>query len=544
MLAAGLLAACLSAAPADTPPKTAPKATPPKTPVPAQKKPDEAEQFFKEGLIPRLRIEIAEPELDALRQNNRAYVKCTIKEVQPNKPDKVYTDVGIHLKGAAGSFRDLNDKPALTLNFDKFHDGQKFHGLDKMHLNNSVQDGSYLCENVASACFREAGIPTPRASHARVMLNGRDLGFFVLKEGFDAVFLKRFFNDSSGILWDGGFVADIDANLQIRHNPGNKEANQLKELIAVLGESDPTVRRDKIGKLLDTDRFITFLAIEAMLGHWDGYGFNRNNYRIYYDAKTEKLVFLPHGMDQLFQQPDFPLVPGAGMVARAMLQSADDRAKYLERIAQLREKVFTPEALSKHIEAVSNHILPALAEMDKNAARDHRAQAADLHRRIVDRVRSIDRQLGSQPKPLKFDKNGIALVGKQSWDSRLEAGNGTFDQFKELGNKIRLRIRPEGNGGCAGSFRTSVLLEPGQYTFEGRCRPLAVVAGQGQNTGVGLRVSGGQRDGGLTGSSDWKETGFDFEVTDPSHEVVLVCELRASKGAALFDLDSLRLRKR
>src|SRR5262245_20715579 len=45
-----------------------------------------------------------------------------------------YKHVAVHLNGAAGSFRDIRNKPGLTLNFDKFTRGQTFHGLEKISL--------------------------------------------------------------------------------------------------------------------------------------------------------------------------------------------------------------------------------------------------------------------------------------------------------------------------------------------------------------------------------------------------------------------------
>jgi spore coat protein CotH len=132
--------------------------------------------FFSQGIIPKLRIEISPAELAKLNKDQRSYVRCTVREGD----DFIFNDVGIHLKGAAGSFRPVNDRPALTLNFDKYREKQKFHGLDKIHLNNSVQDGTYLNEYLASAIFNAGGVPALRISHARVWLNGRDLGFYVL----------------------------------------------------------------------------------------------------------------------------------------------------------------------------------------------------------------------------------------------------------------------------------------------------------------------------------------------------------------------------
>ncbi len=157
--------------------------------------------FFESGRVPQIRIEIVKTNMESLRRDARKYVPATVRD-----GETVYTNVAIHLKGAAGSFRSVDDRPALTLNFDKFIPGQNFEGLDKLHLNNSVQDPSYMTELICGELFLAAGVPAARASHARVELNGRDLGLYVVKEGFDKKFLKRHFKDVNGNLYDGGFL--------------------------------------------------------------------------------------------------------------------------------------------------------------------------------------------------------------------------------------------------------------------------------------------------------------------------------------------------
>ncbi|MFO0823920.1 MAG: hypothetical protein U0792_12560, partial [Gemmataceae bacterium] len=62
-------------------------------------------KFFDEGLIPEMRIEINAEQLKKLKENNRAYVLCTVTEtlmVAGKKTETTYTDVGIKMKGAAG----------------------------------------------------------------------------------------------------------------------------------------------------------------------------------------------------------------------------------------------------------------------------------------------------------------------------------------------------------------------------------------------------------------------------------------------------------
>ena len=61
---------------------------------------DPDEVFFREGAIPKLRIEITPEEMTKLNKDNRSFVRCTIREGE----DFLYRDVGIHLKGAAGSY--------------------------------------------------------------------------------------------------------------------------------------------------------------------------------------------------------------------------------------------------------------------------------------------------------------------------------------------------------------------------------------------------------------------------------------------------------
>src|SRR6185369_10064116 len=116
-----------------------------------------------------------------LRREPRKYVKATLKE----DGKVVARDIGVHIKGAAGSFRGIDDKPGLTLNMNKFGTEARFHGMDKFHLANSVQDPSYLSELLCGELFRAAGVPTSRIGHAVVTINGRGRGLYYVKEGYD-----------------------------------------------------------------------------------------------------------------------------------------------------------------------------------------------------------------------------------------------------------------------------------------------------------------------------------------------------------------------
>src|SRR5439155_403236 len=258
-----------------------------------------AAELFDGSVIPRLRIDIAASDLAELRQFSRKYVPAVLKE-----GEKTYQKVGVHLKGSTGSFRGLDDKPGLTLSFGKFTHGQKFHGVEKIHLNNSVEDPSYVNAFLGSELFRAAGVPAPRVGHALLELNGRLLGLYVLEEGFTEDFLALYFHKTKGNLYEPEQGHDAGEPLRLVSGNGADHQGDLKALAAAAREPDLRQRWQDLQKILDLERFISFMAMEVMTGHRDGYCLARNNFRIYHDLDTDKIIFLPHGMDQLFGKAD------------------------------------------------------------------------------------------------------------------------------------------------------------------------------------------------------------------------------------------------
>jgi spore coat protein CotH len=350
-------------------------------------------QFFADKTVPKFVISPDEATLNKIRQDPRTYIKVpvTVDGVE-------YKDVGIHLKGGAGSYRGVDDKPALTLNFDKFVEQQRFHGLDKIHLNNSVQDPTWMTELICGDLFRASRVPAARTTHAVVELAGKPRGLYVLKEGFNRTFLRRYFKDTSGTLYDGGFLTDITQPLQQTGGSDKKgDRSDLKALAEACREGDLAKRMERIAAVLDVDRFISFAAMEVMTWHWDGYTMKTNNYRIYHDPSANKITFIAHGMDQMFWEPDGPITaPSGGLVARSMFEIPEWRKKYYARVAELRQTVFLPDALEKRIDELAAKLMPVLKEVDKNTARDFENRAKQLKDQVRRRAESIDRQLAAR----------------------------------------------------------------------------------------------------------------------------------------------------
>ncbi len=350
------------------------------------------EEIFVPGPLRKIEIEIAGAALAALEKENRQYTHATFRD-----GDTVLPDVGVHLKGAAGSFRSLDDRPALTVNFGKFIRGGRWHGLQKIHLNNSVQDDTLLTENICGELFRRAGVPAPRVSNARVVLNGRDLGIYVLIEGFDKTFLREYYRNAKGNLYDGGFCKDIDQPLEKLNGNDTKDQPELKALVDAADEPDLARRWARLDQLLYMDHFISYCALEIMTWDWDGYVLKPNNYKLFWDSEADRIDFFPHGMDQMFSQPNGPILPDFnGLVARAMMETPEGHRRYLARMAELMTNVFDVAAITNRVNRYAAPIHAAFAERDAGEAKNYEWRVRNLCERIADRAVSIARQLKEQ----------------------------------------------------------------------------------------------------------------------------------------------------
>ena len=505
-------------------------------PLPAPASEDPADAFFRLGAIPTLALEIAKEDVLKLKDAPRDYVACRVRESGQTTSDVV---LAIRLKGGAGSFRPIDEKPAFTVNVDRFRDQQLFHGLAKFHLNNSVQDDSYLNEAIGAELSAAAGLAAPRVTHARVSLNGRDLGLYVLKEGVDKRFLARRFAKPKGNLYDGGFCADVDTELERDTGRGPEDRSDLKALVAACLESDLVARERRVEAVLDLDRFLSFTALERMTGHWDGYSTNCNNYRLYFDSTGA--VFLPHGMDQLFQDPEASILDAPiSIVATSVLEVPAWRRRYRERLVSLLPLFDAKASLLPRVRRLAERLKPVLLAMGAEAATAHADRVRELEERLVAREASLRAQVRrDDPPALEFDRKGRAFV--VGWRPIVEEGEPALEQADHAGRRA-LGIVVGKDGVCVASWRRGVVLARGRYVLEANVTVKGVTPRlDAEGSGAGFRVSRSERKGGLSGSATWSRTAYEFEVTDVLRHVELVAELRATKGQVWFEVESMRL---
>lgn len=500
------------------------------------KKSDPTDALFSTNApIQTFKIEITGHEWTALQKDDRSYARGHVT-VGTNR----LRDVAFRLKGN-GSRRPLHEKPSLVVKFDHYTPDQQLFGLDKLALNNASQDSTFLADMMANAMFADADVPVSRVTHARVELNGRDLGLYVLVEMHNKDFLKRWFGNGDGNLYEA-YVADIDSQMD-QDSGDDRSQRDRKRLETVVKNADADERWAKLPEVLDVDRYLSHLVCELFTSHTDGYAMNRNNYRIYHNPLTERFTFIGHGMDWAYGNTAVSMnPPQSALVTKAALNSLEGNRLFKERRLTLFTNVFQLDVLTNRVNTAVGRLV-AHAK-NENEAKEFLRYGNDMRNRMVARWQFVTNQLfGPPPLELAFDDQGVAKLSGWKNKTDRDSAPAIHERTAEGVNDL-LRIVAT-NGPTVASWRTRVALPPGKYFFEGSVKSSGVLARTNSNDigyGAGLRISGGKREHRVDGDTAW--TTVRYALTNIVDEVELVCELRATRGEVAFDEKSLKLIRR
>lgn len=274
-----------------------------------------------------------------------------------NIDGEVLKNVAIRKKGYLGSLS--HQRPSLKLNFDTHEEGRKFKTLKRMTLNNDRQDPSHTHQCMSYDLYRAAGLIAPRCNLAHVVINNEDMGVYSHVESIKKPFLKRYYNDKSGNLYEAQ-IADIGSHLNQRFElKTNKTANDrsdLDQLAQVLSLEDSEFL-DQLPQHIDLEEFITYWAVETLIGHWDSATGNTNNYYMYHNPSDGLFHFIPWGTDSAFTSQNIfkpnsdPLYKNLS-IAKRLYDIEETRTKYFSAINKLLTEVWNEDALLDNLEKV------------------------------------------------------------------------------------------------------------------------------------------------------------------------------------------------
>jgi hypothetical protein len=267
---------------------------------------------FQLDHVVQIDLRISDDGVASLQAEPRAYVSADV-----TIDGAAFPHVGVRSKGRLGSARPLPGKSGFKIDLLEFGEDARLEGLEKLNLNNMVQDCAKVKELAAYGVHALLGTPAPRVAYATLTLNGAPYGLYTLVEAYDDEFLKAHFDDPTGNLYDGDYFWYADGSYTlVDFVPGSQDLFELDEG-ADVGLADVhavTEARqqggdfvDTVGGLIDLEQHARFWAATAWTGQYDSYPYYANNYRVYFDPSDGgRGVFMPWDPDWAFYA-DTPL---------------------------------------------------------------------------------------------------------------------------------------------------------------------------------------------------------------------------------------------
>jgi len=343
-----------------------------------------------------IEIEMAPADWDALREQGFSLFEFqrgeagdfdyTFFDARVTIDGEALDGAAVRKKGGLGSLSRL--RPSLIIDLDRNAPedapDQSLHGVTRLTLNNDRSSPAHNRQCMAYEMFTQAGLPASRCNLARVLVNGVDLGTFSNVEPVRKPLLRRLFGDDSGNLYegreDGDFTESGVERFQIKTNEATADRSDLRAVAQALAAADDSVVAE-LERVVDLDQFRRFWAIETLTGNWDSYSGNTNNFYLYHDPASDRLVFLPWGTDTAFTGGSIIdsynqtlTVYATGALANRLYNLPAERERFRALLAELNDDLWDADALEARLDelaALSSDAWPGAVETQREFFRSH-----------------------------------------------------------------------------------------------------------------------------------------------------------------------------
>ena len=130
---------------------------------------------------------------------NEEYVPCSVVI-----DGETWENVGLRAKGNTSltSVRSMNSQRySMKIEFDRYEKGETYYGLDKLCLNNSIQDNTYMKDYLTYRMMNEFEADAPLCAYVDVTVNQEKFGLFLAVEAVEDGFLRRNYGLNGGTLY-------------------------------------------------------------------------------------------------------------------------------------------------------------------------------------------------------------------------------------------------------------------------------------------------------------------------------------------------------
>lgn len=94
-----------------------------------------------------------------------------------------------------------SERYSFKIEFDHYDTSITYHGLDKLSLNNLIQDSTMMKDYLTYTMMNEFNVASPLCSFVYITVNGEDWGLYLAVEGVEDSFLERNYGSDYGELY-------------------------------------------------------------------------------------------------------------------------------------------------------------------------------------------------------------------------------------------------------------------------------------------------------------------------------------------------------
>ena len=227
-----------------------------------------------------------------------------------------YDSVGIRYKGnSTFVLPNNNGSPKVPFNIDMNYwvAGQKLLGKKKVKLANAWMDATFSKEFTASKIYRKY-LPTPEVNLSKLYVQNDYLGLYVNTESINKQFVKKHFDEKSGVLFKCDPVqvfgqattTNGEPNLNWLGNDSTlyydsyilKSDHGWEELLQLINTLNNNTA--EIDSILNVDRVLWAFAVNSVIANLDTYnGFYIHNYYLY-QTKDGLFQMIPWDLSESF----------------------------------------------------------------------------------------------------------------------------------------------------------------------------------------------------------------------------------------------------
>ena len=230
---------------------------------------------------------------------------------QSSQLNDTIQEVGVRLRGNTSLDA---AKKSFRISFNAFQSGIKWQEFEKINLLAQHNDPSLMRSKLCHDAYRSMGIPCARTSYTRLYINNEYRGIYLNQEHIDEEFVKKHFDQQGdGNLFKCTYPASLEYlgsnpnNYKFENSTGraydlktNEWRDDYSDLVQFITQLNLTSLSNlpcELPQVINVDAYLKTAALDVLLGNWDGYIYNKNNYYLYHDQRSGIFHFIPYDLD-------------------------------------------------------------------------------------------------------------------------------------------------------------------------------------------------------------------------------------------------------